>query len=128
MKLETAIQSIHAPKGVTSIIQGVINGDYSVLSEQNALGASIEKIEEQVAFHKKQLDECRSDWAYWAILGDLAYWRAVRNIYKAAELVGAENLPDVAIPDVQRCIVMDAIGKVEKFGEDILKEAQLTPS
>lgn len=123
MTIQEAINSIHAPKGVTSIIAGVMSGDYSVMYEQKGLEADLQKANEQVAAYQKNLDECKSDWSYWAILGDLEYWKAVRNILEA----GAINngiLADVPKPNFDGLVVMDAIGRVEDFGEAVLRETK----
>jgi hypothetical protein len=126
MNLQTALQAIHAPKGVTSIIEGISAGDFSVLKQESSLTSSLNEIIENVSKYEKQLNECKSDWAYWAILGDLAYWEASRDIVKAATLVGEDNLPDIPVPDLAGCVVMDAIGRVQEFGANILTAAKLS--
>jgi hypothetical protein len=104
---------------------GEMNNDYSVLPHEKGLGADLAKAEQQAAIHKKQLDECQSDWAYWSILSDLSYWEAIVNILKAAELVGPDNLPDVTPPNLNGSVVMDAIGRVEDYGKEIYRLARL---
>jgi hypothetical protein len=124
MTTQQAINSIHAVKGTTSIIAGIMNNDYSVLPHDKGLGADLALAEQEVSIHQKRLDECKSDWAYWSILGDLEYWTAVKNILNAAALVGHDKLPDIPAPDLKGCVVMDAIGRVSDFGEAVLREAQ----
>lgn len=124
MTVQDAINKIHAPKGITSVISGLLSGDYSVLPHEKGKNASLEKANEMVAQYKKSLDECKSDWAYWSILGDLEYWKAIRNILEAGDLVGNENLPEVEAPNLANCVVMDAIGKVETFGKSVLNKAK----
>lgn len=124
MTVKEAIASIHAPKGVTSILAGISSGDYSVLPHEKGKNADMDKAREMVAQYKKSLEECKSDWSYWSILSDLSYWEAICNILEAGELVGNDNLPDVAPPNLQGLMVMDAIGAVSDFGDKILGEAR----
>ena len=123
MTVEEAIDKIHAPKGVTSVISGLLSGDYSVLNDQKGIEASFEKAEEMVAGYEKKLKECKSDWSYWSILGDLEYWKAVKNILEAGKLNNGV-LADVAAPDLKNGVVMDLIGKVTSFGEEVLKQTK----
>jgi len=119
MNVKEAIEKIYAPKGITSIIAGIGNGDFSVLNNQKGIEVTFAKAEEMEAKYQKQLDECKSDWAYWSILGDLMYWKAVRNILEAG-LINNGVLANVEAPNLQNCVVMDAISKVEKFGKSVL--------
>ena len=122
MKVTEVLSMIDAPKGLTSIIEGISQNDFSVMPHQKGLNATLEIAEEKVKLHQKQIDECKSDWAYWSILGDLEYWKAIKNILKAAELVGEDNMPEVAFKN-DGVVVMDAIYKVTQFGELVLKLA-----
>lgn len=129
MTLKEALSAIYAPKGVTSIIEGLAANDYSVLPHDKGKDATLLKAEEMVAKHQNDIDNCKSDWSYWSILSDLEYWKAVRNILKAATLVGENNLPDVPKPKTEGLVVMDAIYEVTKFGDAILKQStELTVS
>ena len=124
MKLNDALNVISAPKGLTSLIDGIASKDYSVLPHKDGVSASLQEAEDAVAKYEQQLRDCQSDWAYWSILGDLKYWKAVRNILNAADMVGADNLPDVEFPKTGGLVVMDAIGKVTDYGEKILSKAR----
>lgn len=99
----------------------------NVLPHDKGKDASLEKADEMVLYCQKQLDICNSDWAYWSILSDLEYWKAVRNILKAATIVGVDNLPDIPMPQMEGKVVMDSIYEVTKFGEAILLKSQTTP-
>jgi len=122
MKVTEILSMIHAPKGLTSVIAGIAQNDFSVIPHQKGLNASLEIADEKIKLHEKQIAECTSDWAYWSILGDLEYWKAVRNILKAAELVGEDNMPEVEFKN-DGGVAMDAIYNVKKFGELVLKLA-----
>lgn len=124
MTLKEAITNIHAPKGLTSILAGLSAGDYSVLPHENGLQADHEKAKQEVAKWKDALNKCTSDWSYWSILGDLAYWEAIECIYQAAALVGENNLPDVPKPDLEGLVVMDCISKVQSYGNEILSKSK----
>jgi hypothetical protein len=123
MTVQEAINKIHAPKGVTSILAGVMSGDYSVLSDQNGIDASLVKAQEMVVQYQKQIDECTSDWSYWAILGDLTYWEAVRNILEAGTINNG-IVADVYAPQLDGLVVMDAIGSVSDFGKEVLQRTK----
>ncbi len=124
MTTKQAIDSIYAPKGMTSILTGLMTGDYSVIPHDKGKGSDLEKANEMVAKYQKDIDNCTSDWSYWSILGDLEYWKAIRNILEAAALVGNDNLADIPTPNTEGKVVMDAIYEVTKFGDAILKDAQ----
>lgn len=123
MKLTEILSMISAPKGLTSILNGIAQNDFSVLPHQKGLEATMFVADEKIAFYQKQLDECKSDWSYWSILGDLVYWKAVKNILKGAELVGENNMPDVKFENKAE-IVMDSIADTEKFGKYVLSECE----
>jgi hypothetical protein len=126
---QQAINAIYAPKGVTSIIEGILHDDFSVMPHEKGKDANILKAEEMIAKYEKDLHSCKSDWSYWSILGDLVYWKAIKNILDASAIAGSNNLPDIPIPDLNGCVVMDAIYKVEKFGFEVLsKTKELTVS
>lgn len=123
MKLTEVLSMISAPKGLTSILAGISQNDFSVLPHQKGLEATMYVADEKIALHQRQLDECKSDWSYWSILGDLAYWKAVKNILKGAEIVGENNMPDVKFEN-KAMVVMDIIAETEKFGKYVLSECK----
>lgn len=125
MTTQQAIQAIHAPKGMTSVLSGIMSGDFSVLPHEGGKDSDLYTATKMVGGYQKQLNECESDWSYWSILGDLEYWRAIHKILQAAELVGNDSLPDVAPPNLDNCVVMDAISKVQSFGDEILRKAKV---
>ena len=123
MKVQEAIKLIHAPKGVTSILSGLMTGDYSTLPHAQGLGADLEKARAKVLQTQKAFDACQSDWAYWSILGDLAYWKAIENILTAGAANNGE-VADVPAPQMEGLVVMVAIGRVEEFGKKVLDETR----
>lgn len=124
MTTKQAINAICAPKGITSILEGIMHDDFSVMPHDNGKDANIYKAEEMIAKYQQDLKDCKSDWSYWSILGDLEYWKAIKNILDAAALVGNNDLPDIPFPDLEGCVVMDAIGRVQKFGVDVLNASK----
>lgn len=106
------------------MIAGVMSMDFDPIREQNAVGSSL--VAAQAALEKAEnaQREAKSDWAYWGYEGDRAYWHAVVDILTAANLVGADSLPDVAPPSLANCVVMDACAKVERFGREIREQAE----
>jgi hypothetical protein len=120
MNLQQAIEGIHSPKGFTSVIEALFaGGDPNSIKDQNAIGKTRADAEAELAKVQKAQSECKSDAAYWGYMGDISYWRAVVNIMQAAELVGADNLPDVPMPKWGG-VVMDECSKVEDFGRRML--------
>ena len=125
MHLKEILSSLSAPKGITSIINGVISDDFTVLPHQQGANAGLIEATEMVEKYEKQIQECKSDWQYWSILGDLEYWRAIMNVLKGAVLVGEENMPDRKYTP-KNSVVMDEIYNMAQYGETIFKlcEAQ----
>jgi hypothetical protein len=123
MKLQEVLSQINAPKGLTSILAGISQNDFSVLPHQKGLDATMAVADERIAEYRKSLDECKSDWSYWSILSDLEYWCSVKNILEAAQIVGENNLPDVHYQP-SNSVVMDEIANVRKFGEAVLSLAK----
>lgn len=123
MTVIEAISKIHAPKGLTSILAGISAGDYSVMPHNKGIDADILIADEEISKYEKAIDECKSDWAYWSILSDLEYWKAIKNILEAGKLSNGK-LPDIDAPDLEGCVLMDAIGRVSDFGEKILRETR----
>jgi hypothetical protein len=125
MTTKQAIEMIHAPKGMTSIIQGVMPGDYSVIPHDKGKDSDLNKAKGMVLKYQQELNDCKSDWSYWSILGDLEYWKAIVSILEAGELAGHDNLPDVPAPNMDGLVVMDAISNVSEFGNTVLRLAKL---
>lgn len=118
MNVQEALSRIHAPKGVTSVISGVLSGDFAPIREQNGSKSSLQQAQGKLASAREAQQNCGSDWAYWGYQGDISYWSAVVDILEAAEIVGADNLPDVPAPKTDG-VVMDVCGRVERYGKEI---------
>ena len=124
MKLSEVLEKIHAPKGLTSVMMGIAEGDMSVMPHKDgSIGVGLSYAEDMVTLYKKQLDECTSDWSYWSILGDLEYWKTVRDLLQASDITGEDSLPDIDLPSTQG-VVMDNIASLRQFGRDVLAEAK----
>lgn len=123
MTVPEAIAKIYAPKGVTSIIEGLMHDDLSVLDNQKGNEASFDFAVDKIKDLEVALDNCHSDWSWWSIMGDLEYWRAAKNILEAG-LIHDGQLADVDAPDLQNCMVMDAIDRVTKFGKKVLADTK----
>lgn len=124
MELSKAINSIHSPKGVTTFIDALTNGDFGPIDAQNATGIGIVEAKQKLEGYLDAQRNCKSDAAYWGYMGDISYWRAVVDILEASEITGPESLPDINPPDLLGCAVMDACSRVEKFGKAILEAAK----
>lgn len=127
MNVEEALSRIHAPKGQTSIIAGLMSGDTDSIRTQSAVGASLEAARSKLEDVETAQQNCGSDWAYWGFEGDRAYWSAVVSILEAAELVGSDNLPDVDAPRTDG-VVMDVCSRVQNFGREVLRLAKESAS
>lgn len=125
MKLQDALSKIHAPKGATSIIAGVMSGDFAPIRDQSAVGASLETARAKLKSAEDAQNNATSDWAYWGYAGDVAYWRCVTSLLEAAAISGADNLPDVPMPKLVG-VVMDVQHNLETWGADVLAKARET--
>jgi len=123
MNIAEAIKKVHAPKGVTSVIAGILSNDFDSIRDQSAVGVSLEAAEAKLAAATEAMNTASSDWSYWGYAGDVAYWECVVSLLKAADLVGADNLPDIPLPDLDG-VVMDVQYKVSKWGKDVLAAAR----
>lgn len=123
MTLQQALGMIHAPKGVTSIVAGLLSGDTGSIQGQNAVGVSLKEAQSRLAAVRTAQDNCQSDWAYWGYNGDIAYWSAVVDLLKAAAIVGVDNLPYVDPPGADG-VVMDVQHRVKEFGATVLRMAE----
>ena len=124
MTVDEALAKIHAPKGLTSMIAGVMSGDFAPIQDQNAEGSSLTLAMAELERAQRAQVNAKSDWAFWGYQGDVSYWRAVVSILEAAEITGPNDLPDIEGPDLTNCVVMDACSKVESFGKAILEQAK----
>lgn len=130
MTLAEAFSRINAPKGYTTAVSALLSGDLSPMESQSAVGASLAQAKETLASVQKSQTDCRSDWAWWGYQGDISYWLAAVDILRAADLVGADKLPDVPAPG-NSGVVMDLCARVENFGRGVLAAAKAqstTPS
>ena len=124
MKLEEAIAAIHAPKGITSVIAGVMSGNFDPIREQSGAESSLLGARAKLAAARNAQQNCGSDWAFWGYEGDIAYWEAVVNILEAAEITGADNLPNMPPLDDRPAVVMDMCDRVRQYGIEILRIAR----
>ena len=124
MTLQEALSQIHAPKGLSSVIEGVMRGDFDPIREQDATGKTLGHARVELERVREAQANCKSDWAYWGYEGDKAYWQAVVSILEAAELVGPDSLPDIPVPNLQNCVVMDSCARLSNWGAAILKAAK----
>lgn len=123
MKLSKALNAIHAPKGLTSVIEAVMHRDFDPVREQSAVDLSLIEAQQKLEDAEKAQRDCTSDWAYWGYQGDVSYWKAVVDILTAANLMEGEDLPDVPAPKLGG-VVMDDCSKVQKYGRNILTAAK----
>lgn len=119
MKLQEALESIGPVVGLTSLI----GAPESVSTEQVA-SVKREEAEAKLRSLEERRDGARSDAAYWGYVGQIAYWSAIVDLLKAAELVGPDNLPDIEPPDLTGKVVMDAAGSLQSWGDRVLRAAE----
>lgn len=122
MKLSDALSRLRPIVGLTSLI-GAPN---SISVERAGTGTALAEAQNKLAAAKAAQDACRSDAAYWGYEGQVAFWRCVVDLLKAAEITGPDNLPDVNLPDLEGGIVMDLCGRLEGFGRTVLCAAKAT--
>ena len=119
MKLKNVLKQLDIPVGLTSLIAA----PESTGGGEKILDPAISDVEAEITKLKTAQDNCKSDAAFWGYAGQLAYWRTLRNVLKAALLVGSDNLPDMELP-VKMSVLMDRIGDMEEFGKKMLAEAE----
>lgn len=123
MKLQEALKLAQCPMGLTSIVSGLLSGDTASITRQDTVKLSREEVEKQIVGVRLAQEHCGSDAAWWGYNSQLATLKATRDILEAAELVGAENLPDVTPPETDG-VVMDIQFNIENFGRNLLAEAR----
>lgn len=123
MKLNEALSKMSVQRGITSVMSGIINNDFSVLKSPDAVGLEKEKIKSEVSKYSDMLQSCQSDWAYWSILGDLTYWKCSLKIFEAYEMCKFIELPDVEYK-TGGLVVMDCLSIQEKYADKIMENAK----
>lgn len=118
MKLADALTGIAPVVGLTSWI-----GAPSSVDVGGPRTPTAEEAAAKLAALDQQIRDCRSDAVYWGLAGQQSYWRAVCDLYAAAALVGEDALADITLPRGGG-VVMDSMAELERFGRDILAEAQ----
>jgi len=106
---------------LTSILAAIAEGDYTVLNTPDAIGFSMEAVNQELETLHKRSDACTSDWAYWSIESDITYWTAVKTILKGAELVGPDNMPEVRYSSKSQ-VLMDVMADIAEFGSEVYKK------
>lgn len=119
MTLEEALAPIAPVVGLSSLI-----GAPSSVSSQQAVAPTLTSARARYEELRDAMNNAQSDFSYWGYAGQVSYWKAVVDILEAAELAGADNLPDVE-PPRQGGVVMDQMSLIERYGETILREARL---
>lgn len=123
MNLQEALSKMSVPQGMTSMLSAVMSGDFDPIAHKTAVGVSLAAAREHLAARKHAQEHCESDWAYWGYEGEIAYWNAVVNVLEAAELVGADKLPDIPAPRTDG-VLMDVCSYVERYGQAVLAAAK----
>jgi len=124
MKLSDALRDFGPCRGQTSVIAALLGGgDVKSVTGEPRKGESLKEARAQLARYEEAQEACRSDAAWWGYMGDISYWRAVISLLEAAELVGADNLPDLPYT-VQGGFVMDICSRQESWGKEVLEAAK----
>lgn len=131
MTLDEAISRLGGPTvGMTTLIAAAMSLDFSSVPKGGADSPATPPAlraaaETKLAALKEAQNKAQSDWAWWGYAGDIGYWTAIVNLTKAAEICGADRLPDVDGPE-QGVVVMDQIANQESWARQVLIAAEAT--
>lgn len=121
MKLEEALNKMGGPtRGFTSMLSALRGGDLKSVSGGKRAEESLPDARKKLEDYKQAMFNAKSDAAYWGYMGDVSYWTAVVALLEAAEIVGPDNLPDVAYDETPG-VVMDMCARQERFGQEVLR-------
>lgn len=125
MKLSEVFKNLHSVKGASSMIAGVMSGNLDPIRGEKVADETVEQAEKNLESARDAQRNCKSDWAYWGYMGDIAYWEMITNLLKAARITGPDNLPEVKLPG-QHGVVMDVYSNQMNFGKEVLRLAEAT--
>jgi len=120
MKLSEVLPLFGPIVGLSSLI-GAPSSVSSHCAEATITLSEARERRQQIA---DRMNNATSDYAYWGYAGQHSYWVMVCDLLEAAELVGADDLPYVSAPDTKNGVVMDLMGRMEKFGREVLTKAK----
>lgn len=121
MKLDEIMRKLEPVVGISSAIGAP---DSVRLGGADADRVSLGGAREALAHAEHMQAEAKSDAAYWGYQGQVSYWRAVVNLYEAAELVGPDNLPDIEPTFIGgNYVVMDLCHHMETWAKSVLTAA-----
>jgi len=123
MKLEDCLNHIRPIKGITSVIDAFLSGDFNPVSDIEVT-SNLKKMQTELSEVKEAQENCQSDGAYWGYQGQKSYLQSIVYLLKAAKLVGKDHLPYVRYPKLDG-LVMDSCYDMEKFGQDVYEKAKL---
>jgi len=122
-KLEQMLGQIRGPMGFSSLVHGLLSGDSSGLDREPPAGSTLETARARLAAVETAQANCGSDYVYWGYEGEAAAWRAAVSILEAAEITGADDLPDM--PYTPRGgVLMDECYHLEEWGRSVLEKAK----
>lgn len=119
MKLSSVFANLELPKNATF-----------ALKAPNSVGVKPKSIPPSAVIRKRITamnncaGSCASDAEFWGYETQAAYYRCLLNLVKAAEITGADNLPDVAIPVFGGENPEDDVARLEGFGRQVLAAAE----
>jgi len=122
VKLTEIMSKLNPVVGFTSAIAAPSSvREHGAAADQVSLGGA----QEALAHAEHMQAEAKSDAAYWGYQGQVSYWRAVVNLYRAAEITGPDDLPDIEPTFLDgNYVVMDLCHYMEKWAESVLEAAR----
>jgi hypothetical protein len=125
LKLKDVVDKLYVPLGLTSIISGIMGGDFeSIRGGSKELNFSLSQARKKRDAIKKGMDNAKSDASYWGWWSQHCYWVCMCDLLEAAKITGINDLPDVPLTDIKNKVVMDAGAVLEEFGKKVLAKAQ----
>lgn len=118
--LAALLRTLKPPQSVTTLLGSISNKAYTY----SHLTGSINKLSRKINKLKELQDTAPTDAAWWWYNGQSCYLKCVRDLYKAAKLVKADNLPFVKPPELFNRSLDGAQHDLEKWGAAILEAAR----
>lgn len=126
MEATELISRIHPAKGVTSIVKGVMSGDFDPIKGASAV-YNLDAAKAALNSVIQKQNNCKSDWAFWGYEGDKAYLGAIVQILEAEQICGKGNLPDLPF-ETDAVVVMDMCSAVSAYGKRVMELAKTNPT
>jgi hypothetical protein len=119
MTLDEVFASLEAPRSVNISLRA----PESTSPKPSAIPTVVEAKRELSSLSQLQANSA-SEEQWWGYAGQIAYWRCLTDILAAVEIVGDDDLPEVAVPVLSDADIKDDVARTEEFGKLVLQMAR----